>query len=157
MSRRCRGARVGTAAAVPGPFVTAGLRFPLALQQRHRDACSRSPHNMFALISQLPSDSPRCRAGRGAPESPRMEGAGDCGQAGCHEGRAGWKHCWRGQGMHHAPAHSPWLSPGSSRQGDRPGCDRRVSLQPPCTTRSRSWCHTRGEAHPPRTPSPARI
>lgn len=47
--------------------------------------------------------------------------------------------------------------PGSSRQGDRPGCDRRVSLQPPCTTRSRSWCHTRGEAHPPRTPSPARI
>lgn len=70
--RLCRGARVGMAAAVPEPFVTAGLRFPLALQQRHRDACSRSPHNMFALISQLPPDSPRCRrGGRCVPAEPR--------------------------------------------------------------------------------------
>lgn len=76
----CRGARVGTAVAVPEPFVTAGLRFPLALQQRHRDACSRSPHNMFALISQLPPDSPRCRAprrrgGRSVPAKPRRAGS----------------------------------------------------------------------------------
>lgn len=150
--RLCRGARVGMAAAVPEPFVTAGLRFPLALQQRHRDACSRSPHNMFALISQLPPDSPRCRAprrrgGRCAPAEPRregepgweparMEGAGDCGQTGCHKGRRGWKHHWHGQRMHQrppVPEHTHpgcATSPGDSGQGDRPGCDPCVSPQP---------------------------
>lgn len=105
------GARVGMAVAVPEPFVTAGLRFLLALQQRHRDACCRSPHNMFTLISQLPPDSPRCRApprrgGRCAPAKPqhagepsqgpamgqaRTEGAGQAGsetadKAGSHMG-----------------------------------------------------------------------
>lgn len=79
MAQPAGGARVGMAAAVPEPFVTAGLRFLLALQQRHRDACCRSPHNMFALISQLPPDSPKCRApprrgGRCAPAEPRRAG-----------------------------------------------------------------------------------
>lgn len=59
---------------------------------------------MFALISQLPPDGPRCRCVPAEPRSvgeprqelARMEGAGDCGQAGGHEGRSGWKHYWQG-------------------------------------------------------------
>lgn len=169
--RLSRGARVGTAAAVPEPFVTAGLRFPLALLSSSdtvtpapgaHTICSHSsrscPQTARGAALLAGAGAAPCRHSRDVPgwELAPTEGAGDCGQAGCHKGRRGWKHYCHGQGMHQRPPMPQHtqpgcaMSPGNSGQGDRPGRDPRVPLQPPCTTRSRSRCHT----HPPQDPIP---